>query len=405
MRLKGIYILGFCLAFASFVTFNPNRVNQQSIELITSDSIFEAGSKMVLKFSSSKLIPSQLYCSNSFGSTLINPTFNNQVLSFVIPSFMAKNAGVVNWNFINTKNPISGNFKIVPKQEVAKMESYLGPPSIEAGGSDFAMLVVIPTDAFDNALKDSTEVSINHQFLNFEKNETVLTNNLIAYKNIYSYEKTGRILVSSFCLGENSKEHDINVMAAIPTNFVIESSRHHEYADGNQITTFYTSVLKDRFNNTVNDGTYVEFYITNTQGNILKTSGTTINGIANAKMIHPDHEELWNIKAFIPGMAESNTLILNYKKVITDFEVAFSENHRQITVGPLQSFMNQMIPDGLQVTTSILINNKIVNNISKTSQNGFVKFNLSTDEFPNNTYEIRIQAAGIEKNFKTIKLW
>ena len=41
----------------------------------------------------------------------------------------------------------------------------------------------------------------------------------------------------------------------------------------------------------MSDGTYVSFFITNKKGNILKTSGTTIQGIAHSKIIHPDFEE------------------------------------------------------------------------------------------------------------------
>lgn len=405
MRLKIIYILGFFISVVLFTTNKPLKNNQQHLELINTDSIFVAGSNVVLKFTSLNLISSHLYCSNSYGSTVINPTFEDDVLSFQIPSFITKNAGLINWTLKTESNNFSGQFKIIPKPEVVKMETYLGPPSIEAGGTDYAMLVVIPTDVFDNALADSTQVSIKHQFLNSEKKEPVLTKNLIAYKNIYSYSNTGRILVSSECMGINSKEHDINVLAAIPTNFIIDASKPHNYADGNQITTLFTSTIKDKYNNTINDGTYVEFFISNKEGNILKTAGTTVNGMATAKIIHPDHEDFWNIKALINGIAESNEITLSYKQVITNYNVVFSKNNRQITVGPLQSFMNQLIPDGLQVTLFIYKNEQLINTISKTSSNGFVKFILNTNEYPNANYNLEIQTAGINKTFKSTKLW
>lgn len=406
MRLKIILILGCCVSMVLFTTNKPSTKTQQDLELITTDSVFEAGNDVTLKFSSSQVVTTHLYCSNSYGSTLITPTFEEDNISFKIPSFITKKSGLVHWKLKTTSNTFIGKFKIIPNKSPSKMETYLGPPSIEAGGSDYAMLVVIPTDRFDNALKDSTEVIVKHQFLNIEKSETVLTNNLIAYKNMYSYANSGRILASSEYKGVNSKEHDINVMSAIPTNFIIDASRPHEYADGNQITTFFTSIIKDRFNNIVSDGTFVEFYISNQKNNILKTSGTTVNGIASAKIVHPDHEDFWSVKAIINGMAESNSISLKYKQVISNYNVLLSKNNRQITVGPLQSFMSQLIPDGLQV--SLLIynqNNQLINTLNKTSYNGFVTFTLNPNEYPNAKYHLDIQAAGISKTFKSINLW
>jgi hypothetical protein len=104
-------------------------------------------------------------------------------------------------------------------------------------------------------------------------------------------------------------------------------------------------------------------------------------------------------------MAESNPLAMNYKRVITDYEVVFSKNYRHITVGPLQSFMKQIIPDGLLVELSVYKNGKLLNVSAKTSNQGFASFVLNSDEYPDNTYTLKIKTAGIEKSFNNIKLW
>ncbi|MFY9243042.1 MAG: hypothetical protein WAO74_08445, partial [Polaribacter sp.] len=243
------------------------------------------------------------------------------------------------------------------------------------------------------------------QFLDAENTTQVFTNNLIAYHRIFSPVKSGRMLLSSKSFELNSKEYDVNIMPAIGTNFNLYSKRNHEYADGNQITQFYTSIILDKNNNVVSDGTFVDFFITNKKGNILKTSGTTINGVAFAKMIHPEWEENWSVKAYINGIAESDILQINYKKVIEDFKVIFSKNNRKITVGPLKSFMNQMIPDGLQVKLSISRNGKVLDEIVKKSIDGFVIFDLNSNIYENNTYDLTITAAGITKTFQSKKLW
>jgi len=405
MQLKRTYLflLGLIL-LSSFAVIQQNETGN-TIELLTTQTDFKVGTNIVLKFSISKVEHPLLYCSNSYGSTVISSTLKNNTLEYFIPENITKKIGVVNWKLLTKNESISGQFNINPKAEVATLETYIGPPSIEAGGTDYTMLVVIPTDSLDNPVPTNTLVKAKHQFLASEETHNIYTKNLIAYRNVYSKKERGRMLVASESLGINSKEFTINVMPAIPTDFKISATRPHDYADGNQITTFTTSILKDKQNNVISDGTFVTFFITNSEGNILKTTGTTIDGVATSKIIHPDYADRWNIKAYVDGMAESDSISLNYKQVIEDFDVAFSNQNRSITVGPLQSFMQQMIPDGLHVKLHIYKNEKRINTITKTSFNGYVNFKLKPAIYNNGNYNFSIETAGISKEFKSIELW
>ena len=405
MKNKYTYISFFLLVLMSWFTLGQNNEVTTDFSLETTQTEFEAGSLIELKFSRSRDITPLFYYSSSYGSTLITPTYDNKLLRYKIPSSLSNKTGVVRWKLIFEKKSLSGTFIIKPQEEVSSIETYIGPPSIEAGGKDYTMLVVIPTDSLDNPLSENTLVKAKHQFLNSEINDEIYTKNLIAYKNIYSQKESGRILVSSESLETNSKEFSITVFPAIPIDFKISTSRPHDYADGNQVTTFSTSSIVDKQNNIVSDGTYVTFFITNEKGNILKTSGATINGVATSKMIHPDYETQWSIKAYVDGMAESEVITLNYNQVIKDFEVKFLENNREIIVGPLQSFMKQMIPDGLDVKLLIYKNNTLFETESKTSSEGFVNFNLKTDAYNNGIYTIVVKTAGIDKTFNNIQLW
>ena len=205
--------------------------------------------------------------------------------------------------------------------------------------------------------------------------------------------------------GTKQKEFSVTVFPAIPIDFKISATRPHGYADGNQVTTFSTSIIVDKHNNIVSDATYVTFFITNEKGNVLKTSGATINGVATSKMIHPDYETQWSVKAYVDGIAESELIILRYKQVIKDFDVVFSENNRDITVGPLKSFMKQIIPDGLQVKLLIYKNKTLFKTETKTSFEGLVNFNLKRDIYKNDNYTIVVKTAGLEKTFNSKTLW
>jgi len=390
--------LSFLMLF--FIANAQQLENSSLYRLLSTNTEFEAGSEIVLSFSGVYKVMPRLYISNSYGTTLLDPEYDTLKVSFIVPQTFAKKAGIVHWKMISHKIALSGNFNIIPKKEVSALETYIGPPSINAGEVDYSMLVVIPTDSFDNPIANNTLVNTKHQFLQEQVTSQIYTKNLIAHQNIYAPKKSGRMLVASECLGRNSSEFTVDVMPAIPTNFEIFSERPHEYADGNQMTTLYTSTIKDAYNNLMADGTYVSFIITNGEGYILKTSGTTIKGVATAKMIHPDHQDQWKIKAFITGMAESNSIVLNYQQVLKDFEIAFSANHRKLTIGPLQSFMEQLIPDGLSVKISIYKNEELVDRLLKTSRKGYVNFYLKPDVIPNEVYTIKIETAGLVKTFK-----
>lgn len=404
MKLKQLLFLLFF--FTIFVSVKAQETSiKTSVSLLTTKKEFVANDKVILEFNTEKETNFQLYCSNSYGAVVLNSIVSENKIAFEIPKFLSKKRGTISWKTLNLESEISGNIKIKSIVEPTTIETYLGPPSIDAGTVDYTMLVVIPTDSLDNPIRDNSKVIVKHQFLKSEKKEPISTDKLIGYKNIYSPLKSGRIIISSESFGLNSKEFDVNVMPAIATNFKLFANRNHDYADGNQITTFYTSVITDQYKNIVSDGSFVEFFITNKSGGVLKTSGTTVNGIAKAKIIHPDFAEKWKVKAYFIGISESDILEINYKKIIENYTVAFSKDSRTITVGPLKSFMNQIIPDGLSIKLSIYEDEILVNNIFKESNNGFAEFYLNPNIYQNNSYRMIIETAGIKQEYKAVKLW
>ncbi len=275
------------LSTVFLVFFTEINAEETQIQALTTQTAYEIGNRIVLRFSTTKKVNPYLYCTTSYGTTLISPNYSNNKLYYMIPLHISKKIGVVNWKLIHDESPLSGQFKINPKQEITSIETYLAPLSIMAGKTDYAELVVIPTDSFNNPMLDKTNVEVKYQFSDTLKRDTISIQNFIAHKKLYAPNKTGRMLVSSECLNTNSKEYVVDVLAAIPTHFSIQANRPHVYADGNQITTFSTSIITDKDNNIVSDGTLVKFAIKNKMGHILHTSGTTIKGVATAKICHP----------------------------------------------------------------------------------------------------------------------
>ncbi|WP_139957317.1 hypothetical protein [Flavicella sediminum] len=404
MNIKSYILILFGLCYQ--LAISQNTQDQKSLVLQTTDTVFVAGTFVSLNFTNSENFTPSLYLTNSFGTTIIDPTRVQKYLFYTIPTNIANKRGRVNWSLIHNKKVIQqGKVDIISDDIVSKIETYVGPPSVQAGGIDFAMSVMIPIDTLDNPVMDNSKVTFKKQFLAKEDTVQLVVKDLLSYETIYSPLKTGRFLISSKCNNKQSTEHTLNVWASLPSNFTITAESNHNYADGNQICTLKTSVIKDAFGNLVTDGTAVSIIIEDKNGDILSANCNTINGVGQTKFVHPDHEQQWKIKAFVYGMAESTPITLSFQQVITDFDVVFSENNREITVGPLRSFMEQMIPDGLRVELEIGEEGATHKYMISTSNDGYVKFILDPENYKNQIYNFKITTAEISKIFKNKSVW
>ncbi|MBG6130195.1 hypothetical protein IWQ47_001722 [Aquimarina sp. EL_43] len=393
-----------CAISIAFTTVLKTQ-DEISAVLVTKERVFEAGNPIVLDFKLNTSVRTQLFIHSSFGSNVIDPD-THDTARFTVPEFMAKKKGLVSYTLLGESGSLyEGEIRIISNTKTkVHLESYIGPPSIIAGGEDYTMQIIVSTDSFDNPLPDSTAVLIRHQFLDIEKERILQSKDMIGWANIFSYDQSGRILLFSKVGKTVSKEFSVEVYPSLPQNFEIRSNRKHAYADGNQITELITSIIKDEYGNIVSDGSLVKFVIKDEKGQLLHTQGSTVNGQAVGKILHPDHKDTWQIKAYVPGMAESNILTIAYTQVLDDFEVKFDNDNREITIGPLISFMEQLIPDGTIVKMDIFKDNQKIDTKVKTSSHGLVRFLLQDGFYASGNYDMQIKALGIQKEFKNITL-
>jgi len=397
LKIKIIILLSLIVAGSSFGYFYA-EIEAEKITLLNAKNEYIAGETIQLNFNNIDE-DYKLYLHHSYSKIVLKPEIAENKGVFSLPEFLSSKSGELNWVLLkNEKQLKTGSFQILPKvASKTVIESYFGPRSIQAGDRDYSMLVVVPMDAMDNPLPDSTRVMLHKQFYEVIDSVEIFTEKLMAWKNIMAYRKAGNINVSSTVLGINSIELTTNVFPSNATDFQISSFRNHDFADGNQITEFTTSEIKDEWGNTISDGTLVSFYIENEAGMILTTRGSSIEGMATAKIIHPDHPDTWKIKGYVTGLAESNVLEISFRQALKDFEIDFYNKNRSIKVGPLQSFMQQLIPDGAVVKLYIYHQNTLVEVKQETSNNGFVTFKLPKSFYPENTYSFKIEALGKSK--------
>ena len=337
------------------------------------------------------------------GPLILQPKFLDNKLVFTLNKKDTRQAGLYEWELINkSKIVVGGNLKVLPKQELTtKIETYFGPRSIRAGGDDFSMLFMVPTDVYDNPLPDGTSVIIKRQMDNAQDSIQGELRNGYLWHNLFSSDHAGRMLVSATVNQISSKELTSMIAPSNSVNFKIDYKRVHDYADGNQVIEFITDEIQDRFGNTVADGTLVNFQVTDQDGARLLTAGSTLAGIATGKLLHPTKASNWKVTAYVTGESKSNETQLQFKSAVKDYEVSFLHDNRLIEVGPIHGFMEQLVPDGLLVTLKLfnhrgeLVDTKLTNSIK-----GRASFELEERFYENGFYTINLETAGLQKEFK-----
>ncbi len=376
-----------------------------SYERMALKSEFFAGDTIQVCFKGEVTDPIHLVVSNTWGSTVLDPEWKDSELTFRLPKVFRQRAGICHWKLVQNEVVYDkGEISILPNPEKGTiMESYLGPQSMIAGENDFSMFVTSPTDIYDNPLSDSTEIAYSYHHGDMVQHRPVLSRNLIGWKNIHSTEKSGRILVTASCNGSHSKELSTLVNPAHPVDFQIAHKRIHPYADGNQIITFSTAAIQDDFGNIQSNGTLVSFSITNAKGRVLQTIGTTINGVAEARLLHPTEAETWKVTAYITGAAKSNTITVDFEAALKDFKLSLSENGRTLKIEEMQGFMGQWIPDGMPISISIQDEKgTLLDSKRTTSRLGKAQFTMLEDFYPNGSYTLTLEVAGTIKRMNVL---
>ena len=401
-KMKQLVHIWFFIALLGCENKSATRESDILATVISAPEVAEVGHTLELAFAFSGIELPSLLLENSYGPKIFRPEISEGEARFHISQTHTKQAGLYHWQLLTPSQPIaSGSFQLRPKSAPDQIATYFGPRSIRAGGTDYSMLVVMPTDVYDNPLSDGTQIDIVRQLDNKIITEVSVLKDGLAWQLLYSGEKAGRMLVSATVAETASKELTSIISPSNATDFTITYERVHEFADGNQVISFRTSPIADRFDNPVNDGTLVSFVITTKEGIRLHTSGMTLAGVATGRLLHPEKAEEWAVNAFVTGEAKSESVSITFAPAVTDFKVVFSEDNRQIDIGPIESFMEQLVPDGLSV--QLLIFNDVgalLETKTTTTRLGEAQFILEEGFFPQAPYALKMQLAGLEKEFK-----
>ncbi len=404
-QIKKQYILWMCIALISSIAMlmscqkqekkGPIITTNASAKVILPSELIIAGNPLVLPIETDATYL-QVLLEGSYGSTIVLVDFESIGNSITIPETYTKRAGILQYTVFEREIVLDqGSFYIHPDtSQLSSIENYVGPRSIMANERDYSMLITIPTDYLDNMLPDTTSIQIHTHFQETTTPKTHQLKNNIAWQHIPAPLQSGRITTATTLQDVSSKELVIDVFPDIATNFTITTDRIHPYADGNEVMTIQSSQIKDAHGNVVSDGTLVTFYINDSLGGYWETTGSTIQGYAFAKALHPQIPSSWTIKAGIEGMAQSDSTDVIFNSFLKDIPVTSSGNGHEIVVGPITSYLGQIIQDGIEVQLSTY---SLEFTVSQLSKNGMAYFTIPQEFLANTSEQIRIEALGNSK--------
>lgn len=337
--------------------------------------------------------------SGTYGTTVLKPQMDRDQLVIHIPKVISQHAGVIEWKLIAGETTLGkGSFKLLPNiKQLKTVENYVGPRSIIANKRDYTMLVSIPVDSLDNMLPDQTVVRMSQQFKGDITSTKKEIHSGFAWQRIPSPLTTGRLITGSTLQQISSKELVVDIFPDIAVPFNISKTSNHNYADGNEIVSIHTDQIKDSHGNIMTDGTLVTFFIKDDHDNSWQTTASTVNGYAFAKALHPQTPSAWTVKGVINGMVESAELEIRFKSIIDEIPFSFTENST-VMIGPLTSYLEQLVPDGIPVLLKI-----DGNDIFLKTKDGMATHTFDTKIMEPNSYDIQIKTLGLTTN-KPIEL-
>jgi hypothetical protein len=384
------FVIGYFLFFQRKGFISTSLDSHFSYQFNLPDSL-DAGSKLSIKLPQNTP-DCQLLLNHSWGTSWLNISKNE----FIIPDSLMMQSGLLDLSLFYDKNLISeAQIFIKPLQAFEPLQTFLGSKSIIAdGGEHWSMITAIPTDKFFNPVNENTLVNFSfYRPSGTTEAYDIPTKHLVSYKKIYSQQKVGKTIVSIKAANAAGKEKELLEIPGYPTSFNIENDELYFYADARQYFKLKTSIIKDKFENIVSDGTLVYINIKDPDSSNRQLTSYTIGGIARLMIQNPIKAGTMQISANIYGNVESNQINIQFQEAIKDFKVSYNKHTEELKIGPLIGSMSQYIADGAEVEVILSPRQE---HFTVLVNDGYAKLNIKQEQHPID--KITIRFAGIEKH-------
>jgi hypothetical protein len=338
-----------------------------------------------------------LVAMGSYGAQLFQTTFIRRMASFVIPPENSQQAGVVTLFVKSGAAQGHGQLTILAGPAAEPIVPLVGPRSIPADGETATMVAVVPYDEFGNPLPDETAVQIRALHPDNQMTEIdLVVQNLTAWTWLPSSTTAGRTPISGHVGQAHGPEVVLLEVAGWPQSFGVTAVPGTMAADGYELLTLRTDVVRDEFGNVLPDGTAVTFIVNDENGTERTIPAFLLDGVAETTMQAAVTPGLYQARAVLYGVASQPAQI--------EFTPGPAVGHVPITItkdgaagalwlaaGPLLGEMEQYVPDGTRVRFVVRGPDDAEQVVTAVSDAGHAQAELRLAELAAGSYSVLVQ--------------
>ena len=340
----------------------------------------------------------QIIATGSYGGRIYTAKIVNGKASLVFPSQATQTSGLVHIKALCGAATASAEMTLTPGAPANPLTPLIGPHAVIADGDHWSMVVVIPNDAFGNPVADNTPVVLRSLHADGQLEEEIIhTQRLMTWKRVYSGTKAGKTTIAAQSGNAYGSEATLLEMAGFPAPFDVAADPPTLPADGRQQLNLRTTLLKDKFENILPDGTLVTFIVEASDGSRQYIPAYTVDGICEAPLQASAAPQTYTVRGTLYGV-ESAPLLIHFADgpAVGNFPLSAHINLSKqaviLTGGPILGALKQYAPDGTKVNFRITAPDSVLTYAVGIVDRGFVTVELRLAVLIAGTYKVEATA-------------
>ena len=339
-----------------------------------------------------------LAAQGSYGMRVYGGVFAKGRAIITLPGEHTRQTGVVTLLARAGTARGEGQVEIRPNPPADPVQPIVGPRSVAADGDHETMALVVPFDDYGNPVAEGTPLTLRilHPGDVLEQ-QTLTVTNLLAWGWVSSRTRAGRAVVSASVGDAHGPDATYDEVPTWPAPFGLSASPLNLPADGRQLLTLRTDLIRDRFGNPMIDGTLVTFVVEVAGSEPRFVPAYTVDGAAEAQLQAPTEPGTVTVRATLYGV-DSRPLTLSFAAgpavgtIVVKAQVNARDGFVALSAGPLLAALDQFVPDGTPVEFVLTGPGGAQQQLTALSETGRANIELRLSELPSGSYTVQVSA-------------